>query len=234
MTWAIIALAIAAGAAAWVITGRKTNAIAAPNHRPLPPGQDERGDKDEAIFNPTPKQLAPGDDVQLQRPSDHGPVTFSVLAAANIHDAEEPDDEWSEFEIEALEGDTRYWLVYSQDDDDRWGWTLHRKVGRAELDAMPIFDAMSYDGKKPPKQLEAFGKHWKVRRGSRHYDVRVTDWRIDRPKQHNYDARMTEYREVGGDATLGIELWQDGIAVSLAEDPVTNVTAIKRAQGRDA
>ena len=231
MSPTIIVLAAIVGAVAvgWFLYGRTRRAIAAPSHRPLPPGRAEAAKKDEAIFDPRPNQISPGDDIQLERKSDHGPVTFSVKAAATIRDAEDEDDEWSEFEILALEGDARYWLVYAEDDEDRWTWTLHRKVPQAELDALPVFDKMGYDGKKPPKELEVFGKAWKVERGSRHYDVLVTDWRVDRQQQQTYEARMTDYREVGGTARMGVELWEDGIAVSLAEESIDNITVIKRA-----
>lgn len=224
----IIVLAGAVATVGGIAYARKRRAVRAY----LPGRADTRVASGDAgvVLNPTPSQIRPGDELQIARPDDIEPGTYLVQAASTYTD--DDDETWSELEIQDIGSDQRYFLTYAQDDEARWQWSLFRSLSDQELDAPGIHEVLDRVGMRkeqaPPKELAFLGRTWRVQRGNRHYKVWVEDWRADRADSDEYEARMTDYREVGGHARLGIEVWEDGLGVAVSAGPVGEITRIRR------
>jgi Domain of unknown function (DUF4178) len=193
--------------------------------RALPAGGFSGG---EAVLNPQPNQIQPGDEVGLKRGPGE-PTMYVVTAGAHFSEPGEDDEHWTEFELQRVADDRVFFLEYERDDEHRWVWVLSRKLKAAELDMELAFTTIGV-GKKdqPPEELEWGGRMWRVIQDSHHYKVDVTDWRIDRPEKHEYRARFTDYREMGGEQELSLEIWEGGYGLTVKEARITEVTLIKR------
>ncbi len=182
------------------------------------------------VMSPTAAQIGLGDELQFMRSDDIEASTYSVEAMSTYTD--DDDETWSEFEIHDLTSDRRYFLSYAEDDEARWRWSLFRQISQQELDAPDIYPVIADIGpskhQAPPKELAFLGRQWRAERGSHHYKVWVEDRRRDRQKRDKYKARMSDYREIGGTLRLSIEVWDDGMSVSVTEGTIDDLTRIRR------
>ena len=112
-------------------------------------------------------------------------------------------------------------LIPEQVDDLDDTLTQLAALGLIAAEDIPKFKELSRSGPrfKPvtlkvrltDEEIAHRGRLWRVVQGSHHYKVDVEDRRIDRPEPHRYRARFTDYRAVGGNDELSLEVWEGGM-----------------------
>jgi hypothetical protein len=175
-----------------------------------------------------PHEIDPGDQIAIRRKNDPEPITYDVAACGRFEEPGE-DEHWLEFELTRAGDNTVYFLEYERDQEARWVWVMSRKLRASELDGELMHSGVGPGKKeKPPEEIAHRGRLWQVIKGSHHYKVDVADRRVDRPELHRYRARFTDYRAVGGDDELSLEVWEGGMGLTVKEARVDDVSLIKR------
>lgn len=227
----IVGVAVAVVAVVGVGLALRSRSVGSgPAHLPGPPRALPVGGfgAGKAILDPKPNQIQPGDEVGLLQGMGE-PTMYVVTAGAHFVEPDDEDEHWTEFELKRVRDDETFFLEYDRDDEHRWVWILSRKLKASELDMELAFTEVGMSKKhKPPADLEWGGRLWRVQSDSHHYEVMVTDWRIDRPEKHAYQARFTDYREMGGEQELSLEVWDGGYGLTIKEAVIDEVTLIKR------
>jgi hypothetical protein len=234
----IVGIAVAVLAVVGVGLALRNRSVAGsgPAHLPGPPRAMPSGGlaslelgSGKAVLDPKPNQIQPGDELGLRRGTQGEPTMYTVTAGAHFQEPDDEDEHWTEFELERVMDNQVFFLEYDRDDEHRWVWILSRKLKASDLDMELAFTDLGMGKKeKPPEELQWGGRLWKVISGSHHYKVNVTDWRIDRPETHSYLARFSDYREMGGDDELSLEVWDGGYGLTVKEGKVDEVTLVKR------
>jgi len=176
----------------------------------------------------TPSQIEPGNEVGLKRGPNEEPTIYRVTAKAHFVEPGEDDEHWTELELERAMDGRVFYLEYDRDDEDRWVWALSRKLKASDIDMELSFTDLGMGKKqKPPAEIQWGGNLWEVINDCHHYKVNVTDWRVDRPEKRSYKTRVTDYRQMGGEQELSLEVWEGGYGLTVKESAISEVTLIK-------
>lgn len=233
----ILVVGAAAGATAVVrrVSAQKPKALPAPattevRAELLPAAASPgRSEGDSAVYDPKPSDIRPGDEVQFMLPEDLEPCFYSVVSAT-LTEVRDGSESWTEFAVEEMDGQRRFYLAYSETPDEGWGWSASAPVSAEEIASCQDLMGIDYNKRLPPPDaVEIADAKWRIGPKGAHVKARVREWSAG-DKDETYKARLSDYREVGGDRELSIEIWKGGMSVTIDRGPATEVIVVKASE----